>query len=112
MRNINNTEDASINITIGIFGIIIIAIVGLIIAAMISIVIGFLGFIGLCFLVAAAYLLLTKKGNVSITKSSPFIFCIILGLILIVLSSVGLDIMQIDLSVIPGLKELHMMVNP
>lgn len=111
-NNNNINDDAVVNINIGIFGIIIIIVAALIIAGIISLVIGFLGFVGLCFLIAGAYLFLIKKGDVTITKSSPFIFCILLGLVLIVLSSVGLEIMQLDLSGIPGLQQLHMMINP
>jgi len=105
-------ENGAVVIQIGILAIVILVIVALIIAAAISLVIGFFGFIGICFLVAAAYILWKKKGNVAIKLTSPFAICVIAGLILIGVSSLGLEVLQLDLSVIPGLKELHMMVNP
>lgn len=101
---------------VGIIGLVVIflvvLVVPLIIVGIISLVIGFLGFIGLCFLCAAAYLLYKNKGNVTISKTSPFLFCVILGISLIILSSVGLEIAQLDFSNVPGLSELHMMINP
>jgi len=110
MKNLKNDREAVV-LAIGLLGIIVIVIVALIIAAIISLMIGFLGFVGLMFLVASAYLLWRHKGQVTIAKNSPFFICIVLGLILISLSSVGLEIGYADLSTIPGLKELHMFFN-
>jgi hypothetical protein len=93
------------------FSLIIIIIIALIIASMISIAVGFLSFVGLCFLVASGYILLKKKGNVTINLQSPFFICVLIGLVLIVMSSAGLEVATLDLSMVPGLKELNVLAH-
>lgn len=107
---LKKADDALIGM--GIFGIILVFIVGIVvILALISLVFGIFTLIGMCLLAAAAFILLMKKGAVTIAPSSVFMWLLVAGLILVFFGQVVMDIGSVDLSTIPGLEALHNLIR-
>lgn len=107
---LKNADDAMLGIaTVG--GLLLFIVVGIIILAVVSLVFGIFTLIGMCLLIGAAFVLFMKKGAVTIAPHSVFMWLLIVGLILIglgqTMSYFGMDIVTIDLRVIPGLEALH-----
>lgn len=93
---------------LGKFGEILGFIIGIvIIIALISLVFGVFTLLGVCFCAAAAFILLMKKGAVTIAPNSPFMWLLIIGLILVFFGQFVMDIGSVDLSVVPGLEAIH-----
>ena len=103
MKNLKNNNEAAINLNIGILAIIILAILGLVVASLITLFWGLFGLIGLGLIICCAYILFKKKGNVKIAANSPFTWCLVLGIMLIIFSAAGLDVMPhaVDLHFLP-----------
>jgi len=94
-------------IILPIIGIIFLIIV-MIIAGIISLVWGIFGLVGFSFLCAAAFILLMNKGKVTMTLASPFVWCVIIGIIMMILSALQMEAYYVDLSFIPGLSSYSM----
>lgn len=96
----------------GILGVILVFIVVVvIILAIISLVFGVFTLVGICLLIAAAFILLMKKGAVTIAPNSVFMWLLIAGLILVFFGQVVMDIGSVDMSAIPGLEALHNLIR-
>ncbi len=81
------------------------------IASFISLVWGLFAFIGICLLVGAAFVLFMKKGKVTFKPNSAFMWLLILGIVLVVISPVVGQLFgnpTIDFSVIPGTRLISM----
>ena len=110
MRHLKNHNDALIGM--GMLGVLLVFIVlGVIILAVISLVFGIFTLIGMCLLIASAFVLFMKRGAITIAPNSPFLWLLIGGLILVFFGQVVMDIGSVDLSVIPGLEGLHNIVH-
>jgi len=106
LRQLKNDNDALIGM--GILGVILVfIIVGVVIIAIISIVWGILTLIGMCLLIGAAFILIMKKGAVTFVPNSPFMWLLIIGLILVFFGQFVMEIGSVDLSTIPGLEAIH-----
>lgn len=106
LRQLKNDNDALIGMG-GLGVILVFIIVGVLIVSIISIVWGIFTLIGMCLLIAAAYILFMKKGAVTIAPNSLFMWLLIIGLILVFFGQVVMDIGSVDLSTIPGLEAIH-----
>lgn len=105
-RQLKNDDSALIGM--GFLGVILVfIIIGVIIIAVISIVWGIFTLIGMCLLIASAYILIMKKGAVTIAPNSVFMWMLIIGLILVFFGQVVMDIGSVDLRAVPGLEALH-----
>jgi len=110
LRQLKNDNDALIGM--GFLGVILVfIIVGVLIISIISIVWGIFTLIGMCLLIASAYILIMKKGAVVIAPNSVFMWMIIIGLILVFFGQFVMDIGSVDLGVIPGLEAIHNIVR-
>ena len=81
---------------------IIFLVVVLIVAAVISLTWGMFGLIGFAFLCAAAFIMLMNKGKISMNLASPFVWCAIIGVIMMLISAAGFEIITLNLSGVPG----------
>jgi len=110
-RNMNLKQlknDNSALIGMGILGVILVfIIIGVLIIAIISIIWGIFTLIGMCILIGAAFVLIMKKGAVTIAPNSVFMWLLVIGLILVFFGQFVMDISAVDLSVIPGLEAIH-----
>ena len=98
-----------IAITLG--SIILFGAVAIIAIAIISLVFGIFTLIGMCLLIAAAFILWMKKGAVTIAPNSVFMWLLIFGLILMFFGQFVMDIGSIDLRAIPGMEALHNLIR-
>jgi len=87
-------DDDAIGLMVGLLILFVIIILG---AVVLSFVLGLFGFIGICLLLASAYILFMAKGKVTI--KSPFFILLIAGLSLIFISQVaGMEIYTVELA--------------
>ena len=106
LRQLKNDNSALIGM--GFLGVILVfIIIGVLIVSIISIVWGIFTLIGMCLLIASAYILIMKKGAVTIAPNSVFMWMLIIGLILVFFGQAVMDIGSVDLSAIPGLEAIH-----
>lgn len=106
LRQLKNDNNALFKM--GFLGVILVfAIIGVLIIAIISIVWGIFTLIGMCLLIASAYILIMKKGAVTFAPNSVFMWMLIVGLILVFFGQFVMDIGNVDLSTIPGLEAIH-----
>lgn len=107
---LKKADDALIGM--GALGVILVFIVGVVVVlALISLVFGVFTLIGMCLLAAAAFILLMKKGAVTIAPTSVFMWLLVTGLILVFFGQVVMDIGSVDLSTIPGLETIHNLIR-
>ena len=93
-----------------ILGVVVLVFMVLFVGAIIQLIIGFLMLVGIGLLLIGLYL--WYKGNFKISLNAPApLVVLVIGLLLIGLSYAGMDLAVVDLSMIPGLQQLHMMVN-
>jgi len=105
---LKKADDAAI----GLLFTLLIFVVGIVvIMTLISIVWGIITIIGMCMLCGAAFVLLMKKGAVTIAPNSVFMWLLIIGLILVFFGQVVMDIGSVDLRAIPGLEALHNLIR-
>jgi len=105
-RQLKNDNSALIGM--GFLGVILaFVIVGIVIIAIVSVVWGIFTLIGACLLIGAAFILFQKKGAVTFAPNSPFMWLLIIGLILVFFGQFVMEIGSVDLSAIPGLEALH-----
>lgn len=111
IKSIKNNEDALIGM--GFLGVLLIFGIGVVVLlSVISIIWGIITIIGALLLCGAAYILLMKKGQVTIAPNSPFTLLLVIGLILVFFGQVVMEIGTVNLNVIPGLEALHNMMHP
>ena len=107
IRCLRHADDAIV-ITMAVVASILVLIVGIILILVVTgLVFGIFTLIGMCLLAGSAFILLMKKGAVAFTPNSPFMWLLIIGLIMLVFGQVVMDIGSFDLSVIPGLEAFH-----
>jgi hypothetical protein len=110
LRQLKNDNVALIGL--GFLGVILIFIIGIVLVlSIISLVFGVLTLVGVCLCAAAAFILFMKKGAVTIAPNSPFMWLLIIGLILVFFGQFVMDIGSVDLSVVPGLEAIHNIVR-
>ena len=108
LRKLKKDNDA----VLGLLFTLLIFIVGIVVLiSIISLVFGIFTFIGICLLAAAAFILFMKKGVVTFAPKSPFLWLLVIGIILVVFGQVVMDIGSIDLSAIPGMDALHNLIR-
>jgi len=105
IRRLRKNEDAGV----AIFSLkfLILILVAIVVIAIFSLMFGIFTLIGLCLLIAAAFILWMKKGAVTVAPNSVFMWLLIAGVILVCFGQFVMDIGNIDLRVIPGLEAIH-----
>lgn len=89
------------------FGIILI--ICIILLSVFSVVWGLTTLIGIIFLMMAMIILILNRGE----GISPWMFltCIIIGVFFLIIGYAGVELITVDLRVIPGIERLHNFVN-
>ena len=109
MRKIKNDENALIGL---ILAILVFVFIVLFIGAVIQLLIGLLMLFGIGLILLSIYVLYKNKWNVTLKGNPLFFMFFLVGVLLILVSYMGLDLAFVDLSGIPGFTEIHMMFNP
>ncbi len=81
----------------GDLGLILVFIVAiLLITAIISQLWSLSGFVGVCLIFLSIYLVLKRGGNVAVAKNQPYLLFLVLGVIFLLLSFVGIQLVPFD----------------
>ena len=98
MRKITNSSEGFV-FAIGIWTLLILLLVGVVVAVILSLIWGLLGLVGLFIILIALYKIVFEK---NLTLKSPGMIMLFIGIILMGLSSFGMEILVIDFSQLPG----------
>lgn len=109
MKKIIKDDNGLIGI---ILAILLFVFIVLFIGAVIQLLIGLLMLFGIGLILLSVYILYKKNWNTSLKGNPVFFMFFLCGILLILVSYMGLELAFVDLSVIPGFKELHMFINP
>lgn len=109
MKKINKDDNGLIGI---ILAILLFVFIVLFIGAVIQLLIGLLMLVGIGLILLSIYVLYKNKFKATLKGNPLFFMFFLVGVLLILVSYMGLELAFVDLSVIPGFKELHMMFNP
>jgi len=102
--NLIKDDEGFIGIITGIIGLIVLALCA---GAIVKLIIGLLMLAGIVFLFLSIFILYRNKWELNWI----FGLFIVIGLVLIGFSAMNLEIAYVDLSMIPGMKELHVWAN-
>lgn len=106
IKKLNQNDEAVIPIIL-IFVLFVITII--LIPIIISLTYGLLTFVGLCLLVASAFVLFKEKGKVTFTRNSVFMWLVIFGVLLVAIGPFTSQMLPtIDFSVIPGAEKISL----
>ena len=108
MRKIMGNDEGFIGMLI--LGVVVLVFMVLFVGAIIQLIIGFLMLVGIGLLLIGLYLWYKNKFQISL-KNPAALIVVVIGLMLIIMSYMGLDLAVVDLSMVPGLRELHMAFN-